>query len=248
MKIEIDQDRCASGIRAATDGAAAIRAAIEHRGCASIVLATGASQFDMLDALAKQPGIAWNRVRGFHLDEYIGLPIAHSASFRLYLWQRFVSRLRLPMKEFCFISGEHDPQAECERLAQVIRQHPVDVAFIGIGENGHLAFNDPPADFETQEPYLVVTLDEACRKQQLDEGWFKSLADVPRRAISMSIRQIMTAKRIVCSVPDRRKASAVHAAVEGPVTGMLPASILQWHEDVTLYLDAASASLLTKKA
>jgi glucosamine-6-phosphate deaminase len=244
MKLVTDRDKRASGRRAAADGAAAIRAAIRARGAANIVVATGASQFDVLEALTSEPDVAWNKVCGFHLDEYIGLPITHPASFRLYLWQRFVSRLPLPLAGFHFIDGEADPASECARLAAIIRRHPIDVAFIGIGENAHLAFNDPPADFETDQPYHVVALDEACRRQQLGEGWFDSLDDVPARAISMSVRQILRARTIVCTVPDERKANAVRATVEGPVTPAAPASILQQHPDVTLYLDRASASLL----
>ena len=133
------------------------------------------------------------------------------------------------------------------RFGRLIEDHPIDVAFVGIGENGHLAFNDPPADFNVETPYIIVNLDEACRRQQLGEGWFKTLAEVPGRAISMSIRQIMKSAAIVCTVPDARKATAVQAAVEGSVTPMVPASILQQHADVTLYFDSASAHLLAPK-
>ena len=178
----------------------------------------------------REPDIAWNRVTGFHLDEYVGLPIAHPASFRGYLWQRFVSRLPLPLAAFHFLDGEGDPQAECRRVGEIIRRHPIDVAFVGIGENGHLAFNDPPADFETEEPYLVVELDDACRRQQLGEGWFPTFDDVPQQAISMSVRQIMKSRAIICTVPDERKAEAVRNAVEGEVTPQVPASILQRHK------------------
>jgi glucosamine-6-phosphate deaminase len=233
--------------QAAEHGAAAIREAIAARGEANIIVATGASQLEMLSALANAEGIAWQRVRGFHLDEYVGLPITHPASFRLYLWQRFVSRLPLPLKEFYYLDGEADCRDECRRVGQVIRHCPIDVAFVGIGENGHLAFNDPPADFTTEEPFLVVELDEACRRQQLGEGWFPTLDDVPRTAISMSVRQIMKSRMIVCTVPDARKADAVKNSVEGPVTRNVPASILQNHDDATIFLDAAAASLLSKQ-
>jgi glucosamine-6-phosphate deaminase len=150
------------------------------------------------------------------------------------------------MREFHFLNGEGDPQAECRRVAENIVKHPIDVAFVGIGENGHLAFNDPPADFETDEPYLVVQLDEACRRQQLGEGWFPTFDDVPQKAISMSVRQIMKSAAIICTVPDERKAEAVRNTVEGEVSPNVPASILRRHKHCTLFLDTAGASQLEK--
>jgi glucosamine-6-phosphate deaminase len=195
----------------------------------------------------KAKDIDWHRVTAFHLDEYAGLPITHSASFRLFLWQRFVSQLPLPVGAFHYLNGEHDCQAECKRVGSIIQNAQVDVAFVGIGENGHLAFNDPPADFDTDQPYLVVDLDEACRQQQTGEGWFETLDDVPQQAISMSIKQIMKSNHIVCCVPDNRKAQAVKNAIEGEVTNQVPASILQQHSACAVYLDAPSASLLTKQ-
>ncbi len=248
MKMQIEDSVESMSAAAAADGAEIIRAALASRGEANIVVATGASQFEVLSCLSQAPDISWNRVRGFHLDEYVGLPITHGASFRKYLWERFVSQLPLPMQSFCFLDGEGDCQAECRRAGNLIRKNPIDVAFVGIGENGHLAFNDPPADFETEEPYVLVELDEACRKQQLGEGWFPALEDVPRRAISMSIRQIMKSGTIICSVPDARKADAVKNALEGAVSPQVPASILQDHPDCRLYLDRAAASLLTAPA
>jgi glucosamine-6-phosphate deaminase len=234
------------GQQAATDGATIIRDAIRARGSANIIVATGASQFEMLSQLITQPDIRWDKVTGFHLDEYVGLPggITHPASFRLYLWKRFVSQLPLPLAAFHYIDGDDDPHAECHRVGDIIKKHPIDVAFVGIGENGHLAFNDPPADFKTEEPYLVVNLDEACRKQQLGEGWFPTLNDVPKQAISMSVRQIMKSGAIVCTVPDQRKAQAVKNATKGDVTPQVPASILQQHGRCTIYLDEPAASLL----
>ena len=247
MRIVTAPDRPTMARQAARDGAALLRAALRDRGSANMIVATGASQLEMLSALAAEPDIAWQNVTAFHLDEYVGLPITHPASFRRYLWERFHRALRLPLKAFHYVDGEAaDPKAECARLGTTIRQHPIDVAFVGIGENGHLAFNDPPADFATEEPYLVVNLDDACRRQQLGEGWFPTFEDVPKRAISMSCRQILKSKEIVCTVPDRRKAEAVRGAVEGPVTPQVPASILQQHPQTTLYLDAASASLLKR--
>ncbi|HEV8603777.1 MAG TPA: glucosamine-6-phosphate deaminase [Tepidisphaeraceae bacterium] len=244
MKIVVSDSKVHSGEQAARDGAALIRAVIAQRGEANIILATGASQFEMLAELTHVADVDWHRVTAFHLDEYAGLPITHPASFRLYLWQRFMSALPLPLKERYFIEAEGDCAAECRRLNAIIRTHPIDVAFIGIGENGHLAFNDPPADFQTAEPYIVVNLDEACRRQQLGEGWFKTLEDVPKQAISMSIRQILKSRHIICTVPDERKAKAVKGAIEGPVTPQVPASILQRHEGATIYLDPPAASLL----
>ena len=244
MKILVSDNKVHNGQRAAHDGAELIRRAIAQRGEANIILATGASQFEMLAELTHANDLDWHRVTVFHLDEYAGLPITHPASFRLYLWQRFMSALPLPLKERYFIDAEGDLQAECARLNEIIVKHPIDVAFIGIGENGHLAFNDPPADFQNDEPYLIVQLDEACRKQQFGEGWFPTFADVPKQAISMSCRQIMKSRAIIVSVPDQRKAKAVQGAVEGPVTPDLPSSILQRHEQTTIYLDRDSASLL----
>jgi len=234
------------GRRAAACGAEHLRQALNAAGEATIILATGASQFEMLEALIQSPDIDWKRVTAFHLDEYVGMPVSHPASFRRYLRERFVERLPEPLAAFHEINGEKDPQAECDRLGKLIRRRAVDVAFIGIGENGHLAFNDPPADFETEEPYLVVNLDEACRRQQLGEGWFSSFDEVPSKAISMSVRQILKSKAIVCSVPDRRKAKAVHNAVEGAVTPDVPASILQQHRQTWLFLDPESASGLSR--
>ena len=198
----------------------------------------------MLGALIAEPDIRWDRVTVFHLDEYVSIPITHPASFRAYLWKRFHSKLPLPVRAFHYLDTERDPRAEAERVGAILRDYPVDVCFCGIGENGHLAFNDPPADFDAEEPYLIVALDEACRRQQLGEGWFPTRDDVPTHALSMSVRQIMKSRHIVCTVPDARKAEAVRAAVEGPVNNAVPASILQRHRACTLYLDTAAASKL----
>jgi glucosamine-6-phosphate deaminase len=244
MKVLVSDNKVHNGQQAAHDGAELIRQAIRERGEASIILATGASQFEMLAELTHANDLDWHRLTVFHLDEYAGLPINHPASFRLYLWQRFMSALPLPLKERYFIDAEGDLDLECRRLNTIIKAHPIDVAFIGIGENAHLAFNDPPADFQTNEPYIVVKLDEACRRQQMGEGWFKTFEDVPTHAISMSIRQILKSKHIICTVPDQRKAQAVKGAVEGPITPMVPASILQTHDQATIYLDPPAASLL----
>lgn len=244
MNILVCDDKQALGRAAAEHGAQRIREAIHANGAARIIVATGASQFEMLAHLAGMSDLRWDKVTIFHLDEYIGLPITHGASFRKYLWERFVSKLPLPLAAFHAIDGEGDAAAECRRLGAFISAGPIDVAFVGIGENGHLAFNDPPADFETDQPYIVVDLDDACRRQQLGEGWFPTFNAVPKQAISMSIRQIMKSRCMVTSVPDQRKAEAVRNSVKEPVSPQVPASILQRHLDCTLYLDPASASLL----
>ena len=235
-----------SGRAAAERGAKAIRAAIDARGQANVIVATGASQFAMLDHLVTIPDLRWDRVTAFHLDEYVGIPITHPASFRKYLWERFQQRLPLPLKAFHYLDGEHDAPAECRRVGAILRSHPIDVAFVGIGENGHLAFNDPPADFDTDEPYLVVALDDDCRRQQLGEGWFATLADVPTRAISMSVRQIMKSAEIIATVPDARKAVAVQKSLESAIDPMVPASILRQHPRCGIYLDAQSGALLKR--
>jgi len=246
MKIAIFDTKEELGEAAARYAAEAIRSAIDARGASNIVLATGASQFDTLAHLVCEEGIDWARVTMFHLDEYVGLPADHPASFRRYLAERFVRKVG-HLAAAHFVNGDApDPQAECRRLGELIAGRPIDVALVGIGENGHLAFNDPPADFDTDEAYIVVRLDEACRRQQLGEGWFEKLRDVPARAISMSVRQVMKAARLVCSVPDLRKADAVKRVVEGEVTSLCPASILKRHPDCLLLLDRASASKLSR--
>ncbi len=247
MNIYIGQDKFDMAESAARMAADRIRKAIADRGEARIIVATGASQFEFLEALVKEPGIDWSKVTGFHLDEYIGLPVSHKASFRGYMRERFVAKTPQPMKAFNEVNGEaEDLQAEIDRLEKLIRVSPIDVACVGIGENGHLAFNDPPADFNTERAYIVVDLDEKCRKQQVGEGWFASFDEVPKQAFSMTIKQIMWSKAIVCTCPDERKAEAVKGAVEGPVTNILPSSILQMHADCTMFLDPPAALLLNK--
>lgn len=243
MDIQVFDSKDKLGEAAAGRAAELIRQAIAERGRAYLIAATGASQFEFLDALVEKPGIDWGKTTFFHLDEYVGLDESHPASFRKYLRERIVNRVH--PGTIHFVKGEQrDPQAECRRLGGLISRHKVDVAFVGIGENGHLAFNDPPADFETEEPYLVVELDEACRRQQVGEGWFDSLEEVPRRAISTSIKQIMKAQSILCIVPDKRKARAVRDCVELEVSPWHPASVLQQHPNTILFLDSDSASLL----
>jgi glucosamine-6-phosphate deaminase len=232
------------GAAAAAQATEVIKKAITSKNRASIILATGTSQFETLKNLVAADGIDWQKVIMFHLDEYIALPADHPASFRRFLKERFVDKVP-PLKAVHFVNGDaEDPQQECRRLADIIKQHPIDVALLGIGENGHLAFNDPPADFQTEQPYIIVELDEKCRKQQLGEGWFKTLEQVPRRAISMSIRQIMKSACLIVSVPEKRKAEAVKCTLEGPVTPECPASILQQHKNCKVFMDEQAASQL----
>lgn len=244
MQIEIYDSKEHLGRAAARRAAEEIRRAIQEQGEAVLIAATGASQFDFLEALVRERDLDWSRTIFFHLDEYVGLPGTHPASFRKYLRERIVEKVH--PGRFFFVDGNHpDPQAECRRLADLIGNYTVDVAFVGIGENGHLAFNDPPADFEVDDPFLVVELDEDCRRQQLGEGWFSSLEEVPRRAISMSIRQILKSRLILCIVPEARKARAVRDCLEEEISPQHPASALRRHPRTVLYLDRESSSLLS---
>ena len=246
MHVQIHPTKDALGAAAARDAAVVIRRAVAESRRARIVAATGASQFEFLSALVTLPDISWEHVEMFHLDEYIGLSPDHPASFRRYLRERLIEPAGIQKAHL--LEADGDPHEVCARVGGLLTAAPIDVAFVGIGENAHLAFNDPPADFEAPDPYLVVSLDEACRRQQVGEGWFPDVASVPQQAISMSCRQILAARRILCIVPDARKAAAVRAAVEGPVTPGVPASILQTHDDVTLYLDTASAAQLAARS
>jgi glucosamine-6-phosphate deaminase len=241
MEIVISESKQILGNKAAQKGAELIRRAILDRGRANIIVATGASQFEMLKELAKED-IDWSSVSAFHLDEYIGISETHPASFRKYLKERFVDIVS--PSEFVYINGNGSPLEECARLGKLIDNHPIDVAFVGIGENSHLAFNDPPADFETNEAYIAVTLNEDCRRQQMGEGWFPTVNDVPAKAISMTIKQIMKSKAIICSVPDLRKAEAVKKTIEGSIGPEIPASIMRLHTNAWLFLDKDSSSLI----
>ncbi len=240
----------ALGKAAGSAAAQCIRNAILANGTANIILATGTSQFETLNELIAAKGIDWGKVVMFHLDEYISLPITHPASFRKYLQERFISRVP-QLKQVYLINGEINAEQECRRLGDLIKVHPIDVALIGIGENGHLAFNDPPADFETEEPYIVVELDEACKKQQMGECWFQTIEEVPDKAISMSVKQILKSGNIICSVPNARKAMAVKNTLERDVNNLYPSSILQTHNNCCIFLDTNSAGMLqtaTKEA
>lgn len=244
-KIEVLADKYAVGQAAADHAARSLRRVLGAQGSARVVAATGASQFEFLDALTGAPGIDWSRVEVFHLDEYVGLPSTHPASFRKYLFERLIHKVGIT--RYYMLDGDGDPKGSVKKIGMELQSKPVDILFAGIGENGHLAFNDPPADFQSADPYLIVDLDEACRQQQVNEGWFPELADVPKKAISMSVRQIMCAKEIIVIVPDTRKASAVKATLEGEISPMMPASILRNHPNTTIYLDTDSAALLTPR-
>jgi glucosamine-6-phosphate deaminase len=240
--LRVFDDKRVLGQAAAAQAEAAIRRAIAERGSARIIAATGASQFEFLDALTAA-SLDWERVEMFHLDEYVGLPIEHPASFRKYLMERLIQKTGI--LKYHLLDGEGDPEEVICAVGRAVAAAPIDVAFAGIGENGHLAFNDPPADFETEEPYLLVTLDQDCRQQQVGEGWFPSLGEVPQKAMSMSICRIMQSREIICIVPDARKARAVKSCFEGEITPMAPASILRRHDQTTVYLDTHSAALLS---
>lgn len=243
MNISISESKKECGRFAALVGASKIQQAIAHRGSASIILATGLSQIEMLAELVKTD-IDWSVVEVFHLDEYAEISETQDASFRKYLKDNFVNKVP-ELKAFHAIAGDApDLSAEVKRLGDIISKVAIDVAFVGIGENGHLAFNDPPADFETEQPYLTVKLDKACRQQQVNEGWFPSVEATPDRAISMSVQQILKSRCIINTVPDSRKARAVADCLGGNVTPLHPASILQLHPECYSFLDTASASLL----
>jgi glucosamine-6-phosphate deaminase len=235
-------EKCDLAKVAAEEAASILRETLQQKGKARLIAATGAAQFEFLDTLTGLSGIDWKRVEMFHLDEYIGLPQSHPASFCRFLRERLIQKTGIV--NYHLLNGDEDPVEVIKRTNKALLSEPIDVAFVGIGENGHLAFNDPPADFETEEPYLIVKLDEACRRQQLGEGWFATFEDVPQRAISMSVRQILKTKQIVCIVPDARKANAVKACFEGEISPLAPASILRTHPNTTVYLDKYSAALL----
>jgi glucosamine-6-phosphate deaminase len=245
MEIIISNNVRELGKASGSEAARLIHTAIAEKGAANIILATGTSQFETLNQLVSEQGIDWSKVVMFHLDEYIGLPITAKASFRKYLKERFIEKIP-SLKAAHLINGEENAERECKRLGDLIKKHPIDVALVGIGENSHLAFNDPPADFETEQPYIIVQLDEACREQQLGEEWFETFDEVPHQAISMSIKQIIKSKHIICCVPDSRKAVAVKNTLEHPVSNLYPASILQLHPNCTIYLDKRSALLLSE--
>lgn len=245
MNIKVYENKNLLGLAAAEHAAAAIRGAIRDRGSARVIAATGTSQLEFLEALSNAPEVAWRRVELFHLDEYVGLPAEHPASFRKYLLDRLIRKTGIV--NYHLLDGNADPQEVIRSAGTELNSTPIDIAFVGIGENGHLAFNDPPADFQSDAPFLLVELDQACRRQQVGEGWFADIAEVPRQAISMSIRQILKAREIIASVPDARKAAAVKACCEGEIGPLIPASALRMHPNATLFLDRESAALLSSR-
>lgn len=245
MRVEIYETPEKMAEAAAGKAALELSQCIAAKGRATFMAATGASQIEFLEALIQARGIDWSRTTMFHLDEYVGLRASHPSSFRRYLRERFIERVH-PGTVHLIQGDADDSEAECERLGDLLRRDPLDIAFVGIGENGHLAFNDPPADFETDVPFIVVELDQECRSQQVHEGWFESLDQVPHKAITVTIQQTMKAHCIVCTVPEARKAKSVKCAVQGPVSPSCPASILRNHANAHLFLDSDSASLLER--
>jgi glucosamine-6-phosphate deaminase len=242
MILKVFPDKVGLGKAAADQAVGAMRAAIRERGRARIVAASAASQFEFLAALTEARDLSWGDVELFHLDEYIGLPMTHPASFCRFLAERLIGKTGI--RNYHLLNGAEDPAKVIREVGQALTSAPIDIAFVGIGENGHIAFNDPPADFDTEEPFLVVNLDEACRRQQVGEGWYKDISEVPKQAISMSVRQILKSREILAVVPDSRKAQAVKACFDGEISPMAPASILRTHPRATVYLDRHSAALL----
>lgn len=244
LLVKVFENKRELGKAAAVSVADRLKEAIAGKGFANLILATGASQFEFLEHLQRQK-IGWNHITVFHLDEYMGMPVSHPASFRKYLKERILDNVR-PQKVYYLEGDARDIEAEVARYEALLREHPVDVACIGIGENGHIAFNDPPvADFNDPKLVKVVELDEACRKQQLGEGWFATFDDVPTHALSLTIPAIMSSRHISCVVPDERKAEAVFNTLNAPVSTACPATILRTHPDAILYLDKFSASKLS---
>jgi len=246
MLLRVFGDRVALGNAAASQAAAAIRSAISDHGQARVVAASAASQFEFLETLTAMPDIPWQQVELFHLDEYIGLPMSHPASFCKFLQERLIAKTGIT--KFHLLDGSQNPAEVIRSAGKAITASPIDIAFLGIGENGHIAFNDPPADFDTEEPFITVALDHACRAQQVAEGWFENLDAVPKQAVSMSVRQVLKAKEILAVVPGPRKASAIKACFDGPISPMAPSSILRNHSNATVYLDRESSALLSPAA
>jgi len=247
MKINIYNDKKETSKEAALQAASILNKAIRQKGTATFVIATGVSQLDFIKHLVTEGNVDWSKTKMFHLDEYIGLPETHPASFRKYLKEKFISKVDR-IKKINLIDGDAaDPQKECDRLNKILQNEIVDIAFVGIGENGHLAFNDPPANFKIEDPYIIVNLDEHCRRQQVGEGWFDSIEDVPWQAISMSIKQIMKSKNIICTIPGKRKAQAVKDCFgTDKISPMHPSSILKKHKNCFVFLDFDSAKYLSK--
>jgi len=247
MKINIYNNKKETSKKAALQAASILNKAIRQKGTATFVIATGVSQLDFIENLITEGNVNWSKTKMFHLDEYIDLPETHPASFRKYLKEKFISKVDR-IKEINLINGDAaDPRKERDRLNKILQNEIVDIAFVGVGENGHLAFNDPPANFKIEDPYIIVNLDEHCRKQQVGEGWFDSTEDVPQQAISMSIKQIMKSKNIICTIPGERKAQAVKDCFgTDKISPIYPSSILKKHKNCFVFLDFDSAKYLSK--
>lgn len=244
MKLYVNPSKEELGKAAAKVIAQKINMAIADRGEARIVLSTGASQFETLAALVQEP-VDWSRVTMFHLDEYVDLPMTHIASFRKYLTERFVNVVQPGAVHF--VNGEGNTAANIAALTTALREKPIDVGVIGIGENAHIAFNDPPADFQRQDAYIVVNLDDKCKRQQVGEGWFATVEDVPKQAISMTPYQIMQCRCIVSPVPGARKAQAIHdTLVAAQPDPRVPATLMKTHGDFHLFVDTGSISLCSE--
>jgi len=239
MQIHILDNADQLGFKAARASEAALKAIIAEKGWARIALSTGASQFEFLKHFI-QLDIQWDKVEMFHLDEYISLPEDHPASFRKYLKERFLSHVNIG--KYWLVDGEGDIGETVRQLNEEIAKAPIDLALIGIGENAHIAFNDPPADFDKADPYHIVNLNETCKQQQVGEGWFATLEDVPNQAISMSVKQIMRSLRIISCVPRQAKAKAIGMTLRSQLDPNCPATMLKSHPDWQLYLDKDSAS------
>jgi glucosamine-6-phosphate deaminase len=240
VKVKVLKDPSELGKEAAVYSAEILNRCIAEKGNARLLLSTGASQFDTLKALLEM-GIDWSRVEMFHLDEYIDLPDTHPASFRRYLRERFVSKINL--KQVNFVNGEGNINKNIEELSKELGKEPIDLGLIGIGENAHIAFNDPPADFDMEKAYIIVNLNDSCKNQQVREGWFPDAGSVPKQAISMSVSQILKCRAIVSCVPYKVKAKAIKLTLENDVTNLIPATALKKHNNFMIFLDAGSASL-----
>lgn len=244
LQVRVGRDVEEMARDAAAEAASVLQAAVAARGEANVMLATGNSQLAFLAELVGLPDLAWEHVRAFHMDEYVGLPPSHPASFQRYMRERVAAAL--PVREFHYLAGDSpDPEQEAARYEALLRAHPLDLCCAGIGENGHLAFNDPPvADFDDPRDVKIVALEPESRRQQVGEGHFATIDDVPTHAITVTIPALLRAGRVLVIAPEARKAKAVHAALYGPITKACPASILRRQPNATLYLDAESSSLL----
>lgn len=243
ITVKISSTRGEMGRTAAADAAECLHALLEKKKEVNSVFAAAPSQIEFLEALQDQPGIEWERVNAFHMDEYIGLPPADRRSFSRFLTEAIFSKV--PFRSVHLLNGTAEPQEECARYAELLRRYPVDVVFMGIGENGHIAFNDPPvADFEDTKLVKVVEMDHDCRMQQVHDGCFARLDDVPTHAITLTIPALLQAQNVFCIVPGARKAAALRDALTGPVSTACPASILRRKPGTILYADKDAAKEL----